>query len=252
MDSLTITIIFIILSTVIGAFIKGRMRDKCLLDFVGDLVNIELKDNKIIWGFLRLEATGLELKYKERYLDKNDNHFETSFVLYKNEYPNIQCIVRFLDDLDDKHKKKRARSLNCIYHQKGLSRIKRKIRNFFATVRDSVIEVANLLMGRVKQITPVGKTLSSQDKYVSQMQAGVFSSLNTSFEPLLEKHMGKKVILQLSREGKIIEYLGILKGYTAEFLELVDVTYRSSGQEKVRKADILVPRSVGVIRHLSE
>ncbi len=48
MDSLTITIIFIILSTVIGAFIKGRMRDKCLLDFAKDLVNIELTGGKVI------------------------------------------------------------------------------------------------------------------------------------------------------------------------------------------------------------
>lgn len=252
MDSLTITIIFIVLSTVTGAFIKGRMRDKCLIDFVDDLVNIELKDGKAVWGVLRLEATGLELKYKEHYLNKNVNHAEASFVLYKNEYPNIQCIARFLDDLDDKNKKKRDRSLNCVYHQKRLGKMKRNIRNLFATVKDSIMEVVNLLMGKAKQVTPMGKALSSQDKYVSQMQAGVFSSLNTSFEPLLEKHIGKKVILQLSREEKIIEYLGILKNYTVQFLELVDVTYRSPKQEKTRKADILVPRSMGVIRHLSE
>jgi hypothetical protein len=252
MDSLTITIIFIILSTIIGAFIKGRMRDKCLLNFQGDLVNIELKDGKVVWGFLRLEATGLELKYKQPYLDKNDNHLETSFVIYKNEYPGIQCIARFLEDLDDKKKNQRTRCLNRIYCQRGLVKISRKIRNLFATVRDSVMEVVNLLIGRAKQTIPIGRVLSSQDKYVSQMQAGVFSSLNTSFEPLIEKHMGRKVVLQLSREGKIVEYSGILKGYTAEFLELMDLAYRRSDKEEVRKADIVVPRSVGLIRHLGE
>ncbi len=61
------------------------------------------------------------------------------------------------------------------------------------------MEVVNLLMGRAKQMSGMGRVLSGQDKYVSQMQTGVFSSLNTSFEPLLEKHMGKSVILQLSR-----------------------------------------------------
>jgi len=252
MDSLTITIIFIVLSTVIGAFVKGRMRDKCLLNFVGDLVNIELKDGKVIWGILRIEATGLELKYKEPYLDKNDNHIETSFVIYKNEYPNIQCIVRFLNELDEESKAKRARFLNSISQQKGLRSIKRKIRNFFATVKDSVMEVVNLLIGRAKQMSGMGRVLSSQDKYVSQMQTGVFSSLNTSFEPLLEKHMGKKVILQLSRGEKIVEYSGILKGYTAEFLELMEMDYRCSEQEAPRKADIIVPRSIGLIRHLGE
>lgn len=252
MDSLTITIIFIILSTVIGAFVKGRMRDKCLLGFKGYLVNIELKDGKVIWGVLQIESTGLELKYKEPYLDKTDNHIETSFILYKSEYSNIHCISRFLDEQDSKNSKKRNRLLKRILSRKGLRSLKRKIRNFFATVRDSVLEVANLLMGKVKQITPMGKVLSGQDKYVSQMQAGVISSLNTSYEPLLEKHLGKKVILKLSKGGNMIEYAGILRGYTAEFLELMDVSYSLSDQKQESKADIIVLRSVGVIRHLGE
>ena len=46
------------------------MRDGCLLDFAGYLVNVELKDAKNIWGVLQIESTGLELKYKEAYLDK--------------------------------------------------------------------------------------------------------------------------------------------------------------------------------------
>ena len=74
MDSLTVTIIFIALSTIIGAFIKGRMRDKCLLDFMDDLINVELKGGKVTWGILRLEATGFELKYQKPYIDKNHNH----------------------------------------------------------------------------------------------------------------------------------------------------------------------------------
>ena len=59
MDSLTITILFIILSTVIGAFVKGRMRDKCILSFVGDLIYIELENGKVVWGYSGLSQQGL-------------------------------------------------------------------------------------------------------------------------------------------------------------------------------------------------
>jgi len=252
MDSLTLTIIFIILSTAVGAFIKGRMRDKCLLNFAGDLVNIELKNGKVIWGILELEATGFELKYKMPYLDKNNNIIETSFVFYKNEYSDICCIVRFISDMDDRSKKRRTIFLDRAYSQKRLGRVTRKIRNIFATIRDSIMEVISLFMGRAKQMMPAKKVLSSQGKYVSQMEEGVFSSLKTSFEPLLEKHIGKKVILQLSKEGKIVEYLGVLKGYTPEFIELMDLDYRCCKKDEVRKADIIVPRSLGLIRHLSK
>jgi hypothetical protein len=251
MDSLTITILFIVLSTVIGAFIKGRMRDKCLLDFSGDHVNVELKSGKIIWGLMRLEATGLELNYREAYLDKKDNHIERSFVLYKGEYPNIQCVARYIDDLDGKDRKRRERFLRSVSRRHG-GGILRRIRNFFATVRDSMIEVANILVGKAKQLAPVQSILSGQDKYVSQMQSGIASTLNTSFEPLLERHIGKKVILQLSRNEGIVEYPGILKGYTAEFLEVMEVPYKSPAAEAARGADIIVPRTLGVIRHLSE
>jgi len=252
MDSLTITILFIILSTVIGAFVKGRMRDKCILSFAGDLIHIELESGKVVWGVLRLESTGLELKYKESYLDKNDNHFETSFILYKNEYPNIQCIARFIDDLDDKDKKRRERFLKPIYYQKMLRKLTRKIRNFFATVRDTVVEVVNILVGRAKQNIHMGKMISGRDKYVAQMQTGMLSSLNTAFEPILEKYLGEKVVLQTAFDGNITEYHGVLKGYTSQFLEIMDVHYKLDGQDEYRNADIVVPRSVGVIRHASE
>ncbi|MFC1703781.1 hypothetical protein ACFL1E_03230 [Candidatus Omnitrophota bacterium] len=249
MDSLTITILFIIATTLVGAFIKGRMRDKCLLDFVGEFVNAELKDGKVIWGTLRLEPTGFELVYKESYLDKGDNHIENSFLLYKHEYPAIECIARFVGDLDEKHLQKRTVILKKLHSQRGIRRLGRRIRNFFATIRDSVTEVMNLLMGRMRQVGSVGKVLSGRDKYVTQMNEGVFSSLNTSFEPLLEKHLGRPVIFEIVKEGKIIEYLGVLRRYTAEFLELMDVEYVMAGKQG-RKADIVVPRSVGIVRHL--
>lgn len=251
MDSLTVTIIFIAFSALIGAFVKGRMRDKCLLDFAGDQVNIELKNGKVAWGILRLEATGFELTYKEPYLDKGDNQIERSFILYKNEYANVQCVVRFTDELEDKTKAKRKRFLKSVYNRKGF-KMGRKIRNFFATIRDSVMEVMTLLMGRARQVVPMSGVLASQDKYVSQMQSGLLSSANTSFEPLLERHIGKKVILQHSVGEKAIEYAGILKSYTAEFLQIMDLSYRPAGKGEPRKADIIVPRSLGLIRHLGE
>ena len=37
-----------------------------------------------------------------------------------------------------------------------------------------------------------------------------------------------------------------------EFLELMDMDYRGSEQEEARKADIIVLRSTGIVRHLGE
>ena len=102
-DTFAITIVFIILSTVVAAFIRRKSRDKCLKDFSHDLVTLEDTTGKLIWGKLRVENTGLELIYPTRQ-DKN-GHDETSYILYKYEYSNIQALIRYHDELSERGKK---------------------------------------------------------------------------------------------------------------------------------------------------
>ena len=80
LDLLAITIIFIIVSTLIAAFIRGRKKDKCLKDFSADTVTLEDKTGKTVYGKLRVENTGLELNYESSHKDA-DQHIETSFIL---------------------------------------------------------------------------------------------------------------------------------------------------------------------------
>ncbi|GAG17049.1 unnamed protein product, partial [marine sediment metagenome] len=149
-------------------------------------------------------------------------------------------------------KKKRNKELKRTYHPKALRRFKRKINNYFKTVKDSVMDIMNLFIGQAKRITPVGSILTTQDKYVSKIKQEVTSSMGTSFEPLLEKYIGKHVVFKLIKGDKTLEYSGILKDYTAEFIEIMDVNYSIKEDQPARKADLVIPRKYGVIRHLGE
>ena len=51
---------------------------------------------------------------------------------------------------------------------------------------------------------------------------------------------------------KIFEYCGVLKEYTADFIEIMDIDYTVKDGESPCKADIVVPRKLGLIRHLGE
>jgi hypothetical protein len=246
-----ITIIFIVLSTVVAAFIRRRSRDKCLKDFSEAIVTLEQTTDKIIWGELNVENTGLEFIYPEKHEDK-EGHDETSFILYKYEYPKIAALLRFHDQLSESNKRKREKELNRTYHPGLLRRLKRKIQNAFKTVRDSVMEVVNMLISQAKKASPAGAVLTSQDKYVSQMKQELMGSVGTSFEPLLERYIGRKVVLELAKGDKIFEYCGVLKEYTAEFIEIMDVNYKVEEDEPAKKADLVVLRKYGVIRHLGE
>jgi len=250
-DTFAITIIFIVLSTVVAAFIRRRRRDKCLKDFAGYMVTLEETAGKIIFGKLNVENTGLEFVYKDKHKDE-DGHDETSFVLYKYEYPKIAALIRYHDQLSQSSKKIREKELKRAYHPGLLRRLKRKIQNVFKTVRDSVMEVVNILISHAKKATPAGAVLTSQDKYVSTMKQELMGSAGASFEPLLERYIGKKVVLELIKGDKIFEYCGVLKEYTAEFIEIMDVDYRVEEDKPTRKADLVVLSKYGVVRHLGE
>ena len=246
-----ITILFIIFAAAVGAFIRKRSRDKCLRDFEQNMVTLEDISGKAIWGRLRVENTGLEFVYPKKHKDE-EGHDETSYILYKYEYPNIGALIRFHDELSERNKKEREKELKRTYHPTLLRRLKRKVKNVFKTIRDSVMEIVNLLMSQAKKATPAGAVLTSQDKYVSQMKQELMGSVGTSFEPLLERYIGHKVVLELIKGDKMFEYCGVLKEYTAEFVEIMDVNYKVKEDQPARTADLVVPRKRGVIRHLGE
>ena len=246
-----LTIIFIILSTVVAAFVRRVSRDKCLKDFARNMATLEKTDGKVIWGRLRVENTGLELVYPNKHADA-DGHDETSYILYKHEYGNIAAVIRYHDELSEANKKQREKQLKQTYHPGPLRRIKRWASNVFKTIRDSVMEVVNMLLSYVKKATPAGAVLARQDKYVSKMKDELIASVGTSFEPLLERYIGHRVVLEVIKGEKILEYSGVLKEYTADFVEIMDVDYKSGEFKKPRKADMIVPRNYGLVRHLGE
>ena len=250
-NSFAITVAFIVLVTFVAAFVRRITRDKCLWNFHGNFVTLLHTDGKAIWGGLRVENTGLEFIYNAAHKD-SDGHEETSYILYKCEYPKIQAILRFLDELSDKNRNLRQKQLAKTYHPRFFSRVKRKTANVFRTVKDSIAEVVNLFISRVKKTAGVGATISGQDKYVTQMKQQLMGSVGTSYEPLLERYIGQKVVLEMVKGDALMEFCGVLKDYTADFIEIMDVDYKTDNKAQPKKADMIVPRQYGLIRHAGE
>ncbi|MHC4645209.1 MAG: hypothetical protein ACYTBJ_06890 [Planctomycetota bacterium] len=68
----------------------------------------------------------------------------------------------------------------------------------------------------------------------------------------MEKYIGHKVVLELIKGDKLLEYCGVLKDYTAEFVEIMDVNYKAKEDEQPRIVDLVVFRKYGIVRHLGE
>ncbi|MFC2061002.1 hypothetical protein ACFLUV_00650 [Elusimicrobiota bacterium] len=250
-DTFTLTAITIIVFTLITAFIRGRIIDKCLKDYRNKIITYENMEGKRVWGRFRVETTGFELTYKELKED-SDGHNERSFILYKSEYQSILYLISYFDDLNGSEIKKREKMLNNTYHPGLFKRVGRKIINMFKTIRDSMVEIINLFLGQAKKKTVMGRLSGTQDKYFSKVKDEYINTISNAYEPLLEKHIGHKVVLEIVEKDKPKEYCGILKDYSPEFIEILDVDFKSGTEEDKRKADLIVLRKAGVVRHLGE
>jgi hypothetical protein len=245
-----ITIGFIVLTTIVGAFIRRSNRDKCLVDFDDFMVTAELLDGKLVSGTLRVENTGLEFVYPE--LIEIDQIAQSSHIMYKAEYPKLAAMLRFHDELTAENKMKREKELKQTYHPSFLRRTKRRTINIAKTIRDSVMEVINMAMSHAKRITPAGAVLAGQDKYVNQIKQGVVGAGDASYEPMIEKYIGHKVVLEMNGSDKVSHLCGVLKDYTKEFVEIMDVDYVSHPEGTTRKADTIVLRKYGTVRNFAE
>jgi len=247
-DTFAITVISVIAVTIIGMFLQRRTKDRCLRDFSNNFVTLEMKNGSLIKGMFCIESTGLEIGYNSSHID-DKGYNQVSYILYKPEFANIQSLIRFCADLDEKVRELREKELEEIQRPESFHRTGRKLRNFANTIRDSIMEIFNLFMGRMRAV-PAGTFLTSQEKYITQARTKL-GGQGTAFEPMLERHMGQKVVVEISKGDAIYKISGFLKEYTAEFIEIMDVDYKTKEDEPSRKADLIIPRSVGIVRHLS-
>lgn len=220
--SLVLTIGFIFLVTLTGAWLRSRRKDPCLAAFEGYHVTLEHADGRVIWGALKVQPTGLELIYRQAVQD--EEHVEASYVLYENEFEHIQAIYRYADVLDEASARRRAKDLQRWFHPGPMRYLLRKMRNFLSTASSSMNEVVGLVVGRARK--PVGRYLTDTGEvYLRKFSGDLIGQAGLASDPLLEQFIGRRVVVELGEEGEVHEHVGILKNYSQDFLELLDVKY---------------------------
>jgi hypothetical protein len=231
-DTFLLTILGLAAVALVGTFISGRMRDRCLKGFDKFLVTLETTDGKVIWGTLGVHATGIELTYQSDYL--NRDHVESSFLLYEDEFESkMFLLARYHSDLDEKARSRRDRILNRTYRPHVLRRMWRSIRNAANTVKDSLNNLVSLLIGQAARRRPGSALLATQQAEFTKVGQTVLGSVGTSYDPMLERRVGTKVVFEFDRDGSVREYVGILKEYSSNFIEVLDVEYPSHTAVKV-------------------
>ncbi len=224
--SLLSTFAVIFMLTVLGAYLRTNQRDRCLQSFDGFDVTIEKKNGRVVWGVLHLTPTGMELMYRSDVYD--EKHIEASYILYRDEYRDIQTIFRYVDQLPPEDCTRRNRDLEHSFHPGPWRRLGRSVRNFLATAADSLGEVFNLMLGRARAKATAHTITEGEQKYLSLVGKNIIGYVGTNYDPLLERHVGTKCVVEVTEGDTVYEYVGVFKDYSADFLEMLDVYYPES------------------------
>ena len=228
-----LTVVGLAIVTLVGTFISGRMRDRCLKDFDKFFTTLETTDGKTIWGTLDVLTTGIELTYRSDYLDHD--HVESSFLFYKDEFDSrMFLLARYHNDLDEQARKRRDKILSKAYRPNFFRRTLRSAKNATNTIKDSLNKLISLAIGQATRTTGRGATLvASQQAEFTKAGQQVMGYVGTSYDPMLEKRVGSKIVFELNKEGSVTEFVGVFKEYSSNFIELLDVDYPSHSVVKV-------------------
>ncbi len=230
--------------------INRRTRDRCLKDFDGFFATMIDMTGKRLWGKLIVYSTGLEFRYRAENLD-DKGHIETSWILYKQEFPKIRMIIRFHDELTERNKVRRLKSLKKSFHPRFYRKWARGLRNLMVNLKDAFTDITTSVISAVSTTSSTAKVLAGQQSRISRVQGDLAGYAGTHYDPILEKHIGCQVIMEIvNLSNQVEEHPGILREYSADFLEVMGLRYRDG--ETIRDCDMIVPRSISYIRHSNE
>jgi len=221
-NALYISILVILLSSLVGFYVKSRARDRCIRDFDGFKVTTEDKKGKVAWGILRAYSSGIELLYTSAHQDA-EGHVENSYILYDNELGNLQAIYRFHDDQSEENQRRRKRDIQRVYQPTIFRRAARAVRNVVSTFKDAIVQTMNAILGHRATQSPPSVVLSKRKELTASGAQLLGSAVGNAYEPILEHYIGRCVVLEILCGEAVKEEHGILKEYSAKYIELLNV-----------------------------
>jgi small nuclear ribonucleoprotein (snRNP)-like protein len=238
--------ILVFAAATVAAIAARRKRDRCLKVLNLEQVLIQLSSSKWLWGRLNVYPRTMELVY-----EKTEPDGKASYVLYQSEIEQIKKIIQPMPDEGTPGYAAWQKEVARIANPSMVRRSKRYLWNAFNTLRDAISQAVGLILGTLKSKTPLGK-VASADKKAGEIGNTLISSVPNAYEPVLEKYLGKTVVVEMLEGGEVLEFSGLLQEYSGAYLLLRNVAYTpdvDSGRPLPGRFDIVFPRTLALVRH---
>lgn len=255
-NALALTILVILVTSIINAFVRQRAHDKCFKDFRNCNVTLLMKDGARIEGRLKLYSSGVEVEYEQPLYDEKENQSHYSHITMHPELEaNLQAVHRYYWELNPKNRRRRERSIRRSHNPSIFRRFGRALRNVVNTLRDAVNRSLSLFLGKIGGRIAGG----SASGEINSVGTTLVAAASNAYDSMMEKYIGRMVIVETKEGGTLKKYEGILKEYSAKYLELLNVRFgldreaagaRQGPQPQAdRVFDMITPRALTTLRH---
>lgn len=221
----TLLLVFVIVVT--SALLRLRERDKCLLLFDGQRVTYLGGRAATLWGVLHVFNRGLELVFDA--LQADDDSRKSSALLYQAEYTKCIALCRTATGLEPDHESRRALQVRATFAPGPLRRGLRVVRNFVYTVRDAFTQALGAITGQINKTQRLGRAVHTQQGQVNELGQSLVEFVGNAYEQLLERQIGKSVVLELDPPPgsgtEMLELSGYLVDYTDRFLAVFNAEH---------------------------
>ena len=208
-------LLFLFVSALVGTILKRRSCDHCLKKFEGSKVILSDSLGVFHRGFLCVFAQGLEIVFSDS--GNKENGKINSLIIHPKEVNEIPFLVRPAPDGDTITGLAWRQELNRILHPSPWGRICRLSLNFYNMLRDAFGQAAKTILGAVSKDTTVGQ-VKNADKQINKIGSELNTLVPNAWEPVLEKHRGRRIIVERKCKTGLIKEAGILEDYSPQFL----------------------------------
>ena len=223
---LLLTILFIFVSAIVGAIVARRRRDRCL-DLLDDYhITMAKADGQVLWGDLRVFAQGIELKFDAPY-SSQQGVIKSSYLLYQPEMEQIVAFCRYVGDLTEDERRTRARQVEARFRPGLIPRVRRSLVNVLNTIHDAFAQAMSAVIGQMAKVGGKSSVASAQKGEMEEVGKSLLGAVGNAYEPMLERQIGKPIVIQMASPadsgGAHIELCGYLAEYSDKYLAVFNV-----------------------------
>lgn len=229
-NALALTILLIFTTAILAALVNAWGRDKCL-KLVHDYHVTYLNTNgKPVWGDLIVYSRGIELRFDAPYVTRLATT-KSSALIYPDELKQCLAICRVSSALTEKERRQRTRQVTRTFNPGLTRRGLRLVRNIVSVLRDAVVKSLGALLGQAAKARPA---LVGGKGELEEFGKTLLGRMANSYEPILERHIGRPVLLGIEypahEEKGRIELPGYLVDYTDEYVAVFNVDQEVNDQ----------------------